>query len=150
MCRWFMPFNILITFIVGSILGWIVVQFTRPPAHLRGLIVGCCAAGKLTIYKNLSFFFFNLLSSTDSLAKCIHPMWAGNLGNMPLIIIPAVCKEKGSPFGSPDACHSYGMAYASLSMAVSITLIYSSCLLREYFQFFTIIVWPWGNSFKLH
>ncbi|KAJ4702358.1 putative Auxin efflux carrier family protein [Melia azedarach] len=90
---WFMPFNILITFIVGSILGWIVVQFTRPPAHLRGLIVGCCAAG--------------------------------NLGNMPLIIIPAVCKEKGSPFGSPDACHSYGMAYASLSMAIGAIYLWS-------------------------
>ncbi|KAL3514902.1 hypothetical protein ACH5RR_027619 [Cinchona calisaya] len=37
---------------------------------------------------------------------------------MLLIIIPAVCKEKGSPFGAPDVCHSYGMAYASLSMAV--------------------------------
>lgn len=41
---------------------------------------------------------------------------------MPLIIIPAVCKEKGSPFGNPDACYTYGMAYASLSMAVSFFL----------------------------
>ncbi|KAK2988176.1 hypothetical protein RJ640_020658 [Escallonia rubra] len=45
----------------------------------------------------------------------------GNLGNMLLIIIPAVCKEKGSPFGAPDVCHTYGMAYASLSMAIIIT-----------------------------
>ncbi|KAH9694079.1 protein PIN-LIKES 1 [Citrus sinensis] len=90
---WFMPFNVLITFLVGSILGWIVVQFTRPPSHLRGLIVGCCAAG--------------------------------NLGNMPLIIIPAVCKEKGSPFGSPDTCQTYGLAYASLSMAVGAIYLWS-------------------------
>ncbi|KAF8406753.1 hypothetical protein HHK36_008845 [Tetracentron sinense] len=82
---WFMPFNILVTFILGSALGWIVIQLTKAPRHLRGLILGCCAAG--------------------------------NLGNMLLIIIPAVCKEKGSPFGSPDVCHTYGMAYASLSMA---------------------------------
>ncbi|KAJ0085959.1 hypothetical protein Patl1_09326 [Pistacia atlantica] len=59
---WFMPINVLITFLVGSILGWIVIKLTRPPSHLRGLIVGCCAAG--------------------------------NLGNLPLIILPAVCKEK--------------------------------------------------------
>ncbi|KAK3029009.1 hypothetical protein RJ639_038212 [Escallonia herrerae] len=83
---WFMPFNILITFIIGSGLGWVVIQLTRAPKNLRGLVVGCCAAG--------------------------------NLGNMLLIIIPAVCKEKGSPFGAPDVCHAYGMAYASLSMAV--------------------------------
>ncbi|KAL2529778.1 Auxin efflux carrier family protein [Forsythia ovata] len=64
---WFMPFNILITFIIG-----------------------CCAAG--------------------------------NLGNMLFIIIPAVCKERGSPFGDPDVCSKYGMAYASLSMAGAIYL----------------------------
>lgn len=46
MCRWFMPVNILITFIVGSVLGWILVIITRTPPHLRGLVVGCCAAGK--------------------------------------------------------------------------------------------------------
>lgn len=40
---------------------------------------------------------------------------------MPLIIIPAVCKEKGSPFGSPDTCHTYGLAYVSLSMAVRLS-----------------------------
>ncbi|CAB4278824.1 unnamed protein product [Prunus armeniaca] len=82
---WFMPVNILITFIVGSILGWVLLLLTRPPAHLRGLVLGCCAAG--------------------------------NLGNLLLIIVPAVCKEKGSPFGAPDVCRTYGLAYASLSMA---------------------------------
>ncbi|KAG8632183.1 protein PIN-LIKES 3 [Manihot esculenta] len=90
---WFMPLNILITFIVGSILGWILVQLTRPPPHLRGLIVGCCAAG--------------------------------NLGNMLLIMIPAVCKEKGSPFGAPDVCQSYGLAYVSLSMAIGAIYLWS-------------------------
>ncbi|XP_077215877.1 protein PIN-LIKES 1-like isoform X2 [Tasmannia lanceolata] len=83
---WFMPLNILLTFIIGSALGWVVIQITNAPSHLRGLILGCCAAG--------------------------------NLGNMLLIIIPAICKEKGSPFGDPDVCHTYGMAYVSLSMAL--------------------------------
>ncbi|XLS78410.1 hypothetical protein HN51_062635, partial [Arachis hypogaea] len=39
-------------------------------------------------------------------------------GNLPIIIIPAICKDKGSPFGDPDVCYKYGMLYASLSMAV--------------------------------
>ncbi|XP_024174539.1 protein PIN-LIKES 3 isoform X2 [Rosa chinensis] len=90
---WFMPVNILITFIVGSVLGWILIQLARPPPHLRGLILGCCAAG--------------------------------NLGNLLLIIIPAVCKEKGSPFGAPDVCHTYGMAYASLSLAIGAIYLWS-------------------------
>ncbi|VAI33842.1 unnamed protein product [Triticum turgidum subsp. durum] len=44
---------------------------------------------------------------------------AGNLGNIFLIIIPALCKEKGSPFGAPDVCQTYGLAYSSLSLARS-------------------------------
>lgn len=90
---WFMPVNILITFIIGSALGWAVNHITRAPTHLRGLVIGCCAAG--------------------------------NLGNILIIIIPAVCKDKGSPFGDPDVCHRYGMAYASLSMAVGAVYLWS-------------------------
>nr|CAB3457429.1 unnamed protein product [Digitaria exilis] len=48
---------------------------------------------------------------------------AGNLGNIFLIIIPALCKEKGSPFGNPDVCQTYGLAYSSLSMALSQLLL---------------------------
>jgi hypothetical protein len=33
-------------------------------------------------------------------------------------MIPAICKEKGSPFGSPDICETFGLGYVSLSMAV--------------------------------
>lgn len=90
---WFMPVNVLFTFIIGSLLGWIVIVITKPPSNLRGLILGCCAAG--------------------------------NLGNMPLIIIPAVCKEKGGPFGDPESCQKYGMGYAALSMAMGSVYIWT-------------------------
>ncbi|KAL1292291.1 hypothetical protein HN51_060768 [Arachis hypogaea] len=83
---WFMPINILITFVIGSILGLLVIHLSRAPQHLRGIIIGCTAAG--------------------------------NLGNLPLIIIPAVCQERGSPFGDPHTCSTYGIAYASLSLAM--------------------------------
>ncbi|XP_054807056.1 protein PIN-LIKES 1-like isoform X4 [Prosopis cineraria] len=85
---WFMPLNILLTFIIGSALGWLLIKITRAPRHLHGLVLGCCSA-------------------------------AGNLGNMPLIIVPAVCKERSRPFGDKDACNRNGLAYASLSMANS-------------------------------
>ncbi|KAJ9146824.1 hypothetical protein P3X46_029048 [Hevea brasiliensis] len=90
---WFMPFNILVTFIIGSALGWILIKITGPPKPLKGLILGCCAAG--------------------------------NMGNLPLIIIPAICKEKGSPFGPPDVCYTNGIAYASLSMAIGAVYLWS-------------------------
>lgn len=83
---WFMPVNILLTYIFGSAFGWIVIQVTRTPRRFRGLILGCCSAG--------------------------------NMGNMLLILLPAVCKERGSPFGAPDVCHAYGLEYASLSLAI--------------------------------
>ncbi|XP_056846652.1 protein PIN-LIKES 3 isoform X3 [Raphanus sativus] len=91
--RWFMPVSLLLTFIIGSFLGWIVILITKPPPHLRGLIVGCCAAG--------------------------------NLGNMPLIIIPAVCKDIEGPFGDPENCHKYGMGYVAFSMAIGSVYIWT-------------------------
>ncbi|XP_057421855.1 protein PIN-LIKES 3-like isoform X2 [Lotus japonicus] len=88
-----MPVNVIVTFILGSALAWILIKITRPPKHLEGLILGCCSAG--------------------------------NLGNLPIIIIPAICKDKDSPFGEPDICYQYGMAYVSLSMAVGAVLIWT-------------------------
>ncbi|OWM68335.1 protein PIN-LIKES 7-like [Punica granatum] len=43
---------------------------------------------------------------------------AGNLGNLMLIIVPAICKEKGSPFGNKEVCSTVGLSYASFSMAL--------------------------------
>jgi hypothetical protein len=44
---------------------------------------------------------------------------------MPLIIIPAVCKEKGGPFGDPESCQKYGMGYVALSMAMGSIYIWT-------------------------
>ncbi|KAL7612964.1 hypothetical protein Lser_V15G07080 [Lactuca serriola] len=43
----------------------------------------------------------------------------GNLGNMLLIIVPAICTEGGSPFGEHHICKSKGLSYSSFSMALS-------------------------------
>ncbi|KAF8029206.1 hypothetical protein BT93_E1772 [Corymbia citriodora subsp. variegata] len=90
---WFMPVNILLTFVIGSFLAWIVNIITRTPQHLRGLVMGCCAAG--------------------------------NLGNMLLIIIPAVCDESNSPFGDSTTCNTNGDTYTSLSMSIGVIYIWS-------------------------
>ncbi|URD91185.1 Membrane transport protein [Musa troglodytarum] len=82
---WFMPVNIGITFLIGGILGWIVVKILRPK-HLEGLVI----------------------ASTS----------AGNLGNLLLIIIPAICEENGNPFGDQNICSARGLSYVSFSMAL--------------------------------
>ncbi|KMT09334.1 hypothetical protein BVRB_6g134290 [Beta vulgaris subsp. vulgaris] len=90
---WFMPVNILITFVIGSALGWILIKITKAPHNLHGLVIGCCAAG--------------------------------NLGNLLLIVIPAICNEPKNPFGEYSVCMADGAAYVSVSMAVGAVYIWS-------------------------
>ncbi|KAK9227856.1 hypothetical protein WN944_020800 [Citrus x changshan-huyou] len=90
---WFMPVNVAMTFLIGGILGWIVVKLLRPKPHLEGLVIATCASG--------------------------------NLGNLLLIIVPAICHEQGSPFGNRDVCSSVGLSYASFSMALGGFFIWS-------------------------
>lgn len=40
-----MPLNVLLTFIIGAVLGLILVKLIRAPSHLHGLVLGCCTAG---------------------------------------------------------------------------------------------------------
>ncbi|XVF82841.1 hypothetical protein PTKIN_Ptkin16aG0082700 [Pterospermum kingtungense] len=90
---WFMPVNIMITFIIGSAFAWLLIKITRTPRHLQGMVIGCCSAG--------------------------------NLGNLPLIIAPAVCEESNNPFGDSSTCSRNAQAYASLSMAIGAIFIWS-------------------------
>lgn len=83
---WFMPVNIAVTFLIGGMLGWIVVKLLKPKPYLEGLVIATCASG--------------------------------NLGNLLLIIVPAICNEDNSPFGDKSACSSVGLSYASFSMAL--------------------------------
>ncbi|MBA0692409.1 hypothetical protein Goari_009975 [Gossypium aridum] len=42
-----MPLNVLLTFLVGSALGWILAKLTKTPRHLQGIVIGCCSTGNL-------------------------------------------------------------------------------------------------------
>ncbi|CAI8588452.1 unnamed protein product [Vicia faba] len=83
---WFMPVNVGLTFLIGGILGWILVKLLKPNLKVEGLIIAACSSG--------------------------------NMGNLPIVIIPAICDEKGGPFGARDVCHSHALSYASFSMAL--------------------------------
>ncbi|GMI81849.1 hypothetical protein HRI_001854200 [Hibiscus trionum] len=42
-----MPLNVLLTFLVGSALGWILIKITKTPKQLQGAVIGCCSTGNL-------------------------------------------------------------------------------------------------------
>lgn len=43
--RWFMPVNIGITFLVGSIFGWVAVKIVRPKPYIADLMIAMCSSG---------------------------------------------------------------------------------------------------------
>ncbi|KAF7829068.1 protein PIN-LIKES 7 [Senna tora] len=90
---WFMPINVALTFLIGGIMGWIIVKCLKPNLKLEGLII----------------------ASTSS----------GNLGNLPIVIIPAICNEKGGPFGDRDSCRPAALSYSSFSMALGGVFIWT-------------------------
>ncbi|KAJ8429631.1 hypothetical protein Cgig2_006872 [Carnegiea gigantea] len=43
---------------------------------------------------------------------------AANLGNLLIIVVPAICHQEGSPFGESVACANIGFSYSSFSMTL--------------------------------
>ncbi|KAG2278016.1 hypothetical protein Bca52824_060571 [Brassica carinata] len=67
---WFMPINVGITFLVGGILGWLVVKLLNPKPQLHGLIIATCASGlsyasfSMAVKSNLQTFYHLLCSQS--------------------------------------------------------------------------------------
>ncbi|GAU42822.1 hypothetical protein TSUD_185800, partial [Trifolium subterraneum] len=40
------------------------------------------------------------------------------MGNLPVVIIPAICNQKITPFGTHDACRTRALSYSFFSLAV--------------------------------
>lgn len=72
-----MPVNMGLTFLIGGILGWMVVKILKPPPYLEGLIVATCSSGNITHYvdpMNITIFircvyvfFFGIVLTTKSI-----------------------------------------------------------------------------------
>lgn len=50
---------------------------------------------------------------------------AANLGNLVLILVPAVCNEAASPFGDSALCRARGLSYVSMSMSLGNIFIWT-------------------------
>ncbi|KAK1264447.1 hypothetical protein QJS04_geneDACA016961 [Acorus gramineus] len=90
---WFIPVNVVLGSISGSLIGLVVATIVRPP---------------------YPFFKFTI----------IH-IGIGNIGNVPLVLIAALCRDKSNPFGDSDKCSEEGNAYISFGQWVGALILYT-------------------------
>ncbi|XP_074583255.1 protein PIN-LIKES 6-like [Curcuma longa] len=90
---WFIPFNIILSTIFGSLVGFIVASIVQPP---------------------YPYFKFTI----------IH-IGIGNIGNIPLVLIAALCRDKSNPFGDSAKCSQDGNAYISFGQWVGAIVLYT-------------------------
>ncbi|PIA46176.1 hypothetical protein AQUCO_01600442v1 [Aquilegia coerulea] len=90
---WFIPFNVILATISGSIIGLVVASIVRPP---------------------YPYFRFTIIQ-----------IGIGNIGNVPLVLIAALCRDKSNPFGDYDKCSQDGNAYISFGQWVGAIVLYT-------------------------
>ncbi|TYI99371.1 hypothetical protein E1A91_A13G013500v1 [Gossypium mustelinum] len=147
--------KVLLVLAVGSFLATESVDLLGPNArhHLNNLVfyvflpalIGCSIANTITVksVETLWFMPVNIfiscaigsllgyilvkITKTPPHLKglVIACSSAANLGNMLMIILPALCEETNSPFGDSSTCSAYGEAYASLSLAAQAIYVWS-------------------------
>jgi predicted permease len=49
----------------------------------------------------------------------------GNIGNIPLVIVGAICREKGNPFEDSETCNTNAVAYISFGQWVGAVIVYT-------------------------
>ncbi|CAA0827265.1 Auxin efflux carrier family protein [Striga hermonthica] len=104
---WFIPVNVILATISGSIIGFLVASIVRPP---------------------YPYFKFTI----------IH-IGIGNIGNVPLVLIAALCRDNSNPFG--NTCSQDGTAYISFGQWVGAIILYT--------YVFQMLAPPPGGSFEV-
>ncbi|KAG2691188.1 hypothetical protein I3843_09G219800 [Carya illinoinensis] len=90
---WFIPMNVILGSISGSLIGFVVASLVRPP---------------------YPFFKFSVIQ-----------IGIGNIGNVPLVLIAALCRDKSNPFGDSEKCSTDGTAYISFGQWVGAIILYT-------------------------
>ncbi|KAJ0979168.1 hypothetical protein J5N97_014642 [Dioscorea zingiberensis] len=104
---WFIPVNVVLATISGSLIGLVVAYIIKPP---------------------YPYFKFTI----------IH-IGIGNIGNIPLVLIAALCRDKSNPFGDSSKCSEDGNAYISFGQWVGAIVLYT--------YVFQMLAPPPGRSF---
>lgn len=90
---WYIPANVVIGTISGSLIGLIVASIIQPP---------------------YPYFKFTI----------IH-IGIGNIGNIPLVLIAALCRDESNPFGDSAKCSQDGNAYISFGQWIGAIILYT-------------------------
>ncbi|KAL1213310.1 Protein PIN-LIKES 6 [Cardamine amara subsp. amara] len=90
---WFIPVNVVLGTISGSIIGLIVATIIRPP---------------------YPYFKFTIIQ-----------IGVGNIGNVPLVLLAALCRDTSNPFGDSEKCRVDGTAYISFGQWVGAIILYT-------------------------
>ncbi|XP_024188548.1 protein PIN-LIKES 6 [Rosa chinensis] len=90
---WFIPANVVLGSISGSIIGYITASIVRPP---------------------YPYFKFTIVQ-----------IGIGNIGNVPLVLIAALCRDSSNPFGDSTTCSTNGTAYISFGQWVGAIILYT-------------------------
>ncbi|XP_022156244.1 protein PIN-LIKES 6 [Momordica charantia] len=90
---WFIPVNVVLGAISGSLIGLVVASIVRPP---------------------YPFFKFTIVQ-----------IGIGNIGNVPLVLIAALCRDDSNPFGDTEKCSTDGTAYISFGQWVGALILYT-------------------------
>ncbi|GJR19661.1 PIN-LIKES 7-like protein [Tanacetum coccineum] len=93
------------TVTLGDIISWWFMPINIGITFLCGGVLGWIATKLIKPKPHLEGLLIAMCST-------------GNLGNILLIIVPAICTEGGSPFGEHSVCKSKGLSYSSFSMAL--------------------------------
>ncbi|KAM7265458.1 hypothetical protein ACFE04_003141 [Oxalis oulophora] len=115
-------FSLLLPCLIFSQLGQAVtfekmLQWWFIPANvvlgsISGSIIGLIVA--LIVHPPYPFFKFTIVQ-----------IGIGNIGNVPLVLIAALCRDKNNPFGSSDKCSTDGTAYISFGQWVGAIILYT-------------------------
>ncbi|ESW12038.2 hypothetical protein PHAVU_008G078601 [Phaseolus vulgaris] len=90
---WFIPVNVVLGSVAGSIIGFVVATIIRPP---------------------YPYFKFTIIQ-----------IGIGNIGNVPLVLISALCRDQSNPFGDSEQCSKDGTAYISFGQWVGAIILYT-------------------------
>jgi hypothetical protein len=140
--------------IVGSIIGFIVATIVRPPYpffkftiihigigntikldfllfhsltwlpsinHWMQHDMRCC----VSVFHHMLFYFYPVLN------HIIANLFTGNIGNVPLVLIGALCRDQNNPFGDSLKCSTDGTAYISFGQWVSSRYLVDPYILFE-------------------
>ncbi|CAK9877286.1 unnamed protein product [Sphagnum jensenii] len=98
---------------VEKILQWWFI----PVNIILGAFLGCLIGYVMALIIKPPPQFFNFF---------IIMIGIGNIGNIPLVIIGAICRDNNNPFGmDPEACNSEGVAYISFGQWVGAVIVYT-------------------------